>query len=94
MAPTAVVSSGFQALSTWSWKITPIPGTSTHHTASEPRVMMKAYFRPMIYPRPNTAAPVLTLNTSFALSASVSPSPMTRVVNISFHHPKVATMKS
>ena len=65
-----------------------------HHTASEPAQMMEAYFNPTIYPRPSTAAPVLTLNTNFAFSATISPKPQTRVVKFSFHQPKVATIKS
>ena len=48
MSPTAVVMEGSQRLSTWSWKTMAMPGTTSHHTASEPRQMMNAYFRPMM----------------------------------------------
>ena len=71
-----------------------MPGTMIHHTAREPKQIMEAYFSPTIYPRPSTAAPVFTLKTSLALSASISPTPHTRVVKFSFPQPKVATMKS
>ncbi len=65
-----------------------------HHTAKEPKHIIKAYLSPTIYPNPSTAAPVLTLNTSFALSAKATPHADTRVVKTSFHQPKVATIKS
>ena len=42
----------------------------------------------------DTAAPTLSLKTTFALSASASPKGSTRVVNVSAHEPKVATTKS
>ena len=48
MAPTAVVISGFHMLSTVSWNINDMPGTSSHHTANEPRQMMNVYLRPMM----------------------------------------------
>ena len=86
--------SGFHAFSTLSPQIADIPGMIIHHTASEPAQMMEAYFNPTIYPKPSTAAPVFTLNTNFAFSASISPALQTRVVKFSFHHPNVATMKS
>ena len=76
------------------WKAIDIPGTMSHHTANEPRQIMNAYFRPMMYPKPNTAAQVFTLNTSLALSAAITPQSITRVVKFSFHQPTVATMKS
>ena len=85
---------GSHWLSTMSPQNNDMPGTISHHTANEPTQMMKAYFRPTIYPRPKTAAPVLTLNTSFALSAICCPRSKQRVVKFSFHHPKVLTMKS
>ena len=81
-------------LSTVSWKISDIPGTISHQTANEPRHIMNAYFRPTIYPKPRIAAPVSILNTSFAFSAMVSPNPITRDVNVLFHQPNDATMKS
>ena len=71
-----------------------MPGTMIHHTASEPRQMINAYFSPIIYPRPNTAAPVFTFSTSLARSARSAPHPIMRVVTFSFHQPKVATKKS
>ena len=64
------------------------------HTLREPKQIMAAYLSPIIYPSPKTAAPVLILNTSLAFSATNSPHPHTREVKFSFHHPKVATMKS
>ncbi len=39
---------GSHMLRTWSWKMSDIPGTMSHHTANEPRVMKKAYFKPMM----------------------------------------------
>ena len=92
--PTVCVIAGFQAFNTWSPHSIAMPGTMIIHTASEPAQIMAAYFNPTIYPSPKTAAPVLILSTSFALSAIVSPQPHTRVVKFSFHHPKVATIKS
>ena len=71
-----------------------MPGTMIHHTASEPRHIINEYLSPMMKPSPSTAAPVFTLKTILALSASVSPHPITRVVKFSFHQPKVLTMKS
>ena len=85
---------GFHWFSTLSPHNSDIPGTIIHHTAKEPAQIMEAYFKPTIYPRPITAAPVFTLNTNFALSASISPKPTTRVVKFSFHQPNVVTMKS
>ena len=48
MSPTAVAIAGFHSLSTVSPNSRAIPGTTNHHTASEPIQMMKAYFRPTI----------------------------------------------
>ena len=69
-------------------------GMIINHTVIEPTQMIAAYFKPTIYPNPNTAAPVFILKTSFAFSAIVSPKPIQRLVKFSFHQPKVATMKS
>ena len=85
---------GVHWLSTSLLNISAMPGTTIHQMNSEPRVMIKAYFSPMINPRPSTAEPVLIFSTSFVFSAMVSPMGSTRVVNTSLHQPKVATMKS
>ena len=92
--PTVEVISGFHAFSTLSPQIADIPGMIIHQTTNEPAQMIEAYFNPTIYPKPSTAAPVLTLNTSFAFSANISPALHTRVVKFSFHQPNVATIKS
>ena len=47
-----------------------IRGMIISQTRKEPQHIMKAYFKPTIYPRPSTAAPVLIFNTSLALSAT------------------------
>ena len=50
-----------------------IPGTIIHQMSILPAQMMVAYFKPMMYPMPNTAAPVLILKTSLAFSAKRLP---------------------
>ena len=42
MAPTAVERVGSHWLSTLSGKSSAIPGTMSHHTVSDPKVMMAA----------------------------------------------------
>ena len=71
-----------------------MPGTIIHQTSALPAQMIVAYFRPTMYPMPNTAAPVLTLNTSFSFSAIVSPHAYALVVKVSVHVPNAAMMKS
>ena len=73
ICPTVCVTEASQLFSTTSPNTTDISGTISHHTANEPRQMMNEYFRPMMYPKPTTAALVFTLNTSFSLSATTSP---------------------
>ncbi len=48
ICPTAVLIDGSQALSTESGNSSAMPGTISHHTESEPRQIIKAYFRPTI----------------------------------------------
>ena len=48
----------------------PTTGTITNQTRHEPAVMIMAYFRPMIYPRPSTAAEVFSPKTTLNLSAA------------------------
>ena len=71
-----------------------IIGMMTSHTRKEPQQITKAYLSPMMYPRPSTAAPVLSLRTTFALSATTCPQCITVVEMVSPQTPKVATMKS
>ena len=71
-----------------------ISGMITSQTSSEPQQMMKEYFRPTMYPRPSTAAPVFIFRTTFALSASAAPQPITVVETVSAQAPKVAMIKS
>ena len=77
-----------------SGKAKAIPGTTIHHISALPAHIIVAYFKPTIYPIPNTAAPVLILNTNFAFSASVSPHAKALVVNVSAQVPNVAMTKS
>ena len=72
----------------------PIRGTMRNHTRHEPAVMITAYFKPIIYPRPSTAAPVLSENTTLNLSAHIAPNSHIRVDTTSVHAPKVLTIKS
>ena len=72
----------------------PSRGMMTNQTKREPEQIIKQYFKPTMYPSPNTAAPVFTLNTSFVFSASISPQPMIRVEMVSVHQPKVLIKKS
>ena len=46
MSPTAVVIDGSHWLSTSAGNSRAMPGTMSHHTASEPRQMMRAYLKP------------------------------------------------
>ena len=71
-----------------------IRGMMTNHTRKLPQQMIRAYFSPTIYPRPRTAAPVFSLNTSLALSAMAAPKGRIFVVTVSAHNPKVDMMKS
>ena len=72
----------------------PNNGSNTHHTKNEPAQITAAYFSPMIYPKPNTAALVLILKTNLNFVASISPHPIMRVLRLSVHNPKVDTTKS
>ena len=56
--------------------------------------MMRAYLRPMMKPRPRTAAPVLSFTRIFALSAMAAPNSNTLEVRVSLQRPMLATMKS
>ena len=94
MSPTAVVILGSHMFNTSWGNKSAMPGTMIHQTAREPKQIMNAYFSPMIYPNPNTAAPVFTFSTSLARSARSTPHAIIRVVTFSFHQPKVATKKS
>ena len=69
-------------------------GITTNHTRAEPPAMIRAYFRPMIYPRPSTAAEVLRPKVSFAFAASHLPQPHICVESDDDHAPKVDTTKS
>ena len=71
-----------------------ITGMMTSHTRKLPQQMMNAYLSPTIYPNPRTAAPVLTLSMSFALSATAAPHGSIFVVRVSPQRPNVDTMKS
>ena len=71
-----------------------VSGMMTSHTSRLPQQMIKLYFRPMIYPRPSTAAPVLSFSITLALSARAWPKPTTVVVMVSPQAPKVAMIKS
>ena len=48
ICPTVDVTIEPPMLSTWSWNKMDIPGTISHHTATEPNVMNIAYFKPMM----------------------------------------------
>ena len=72
----------------------PIIGSKTHHTKNEPAQIIAAYFNPMIYPKPRTAAEVLIEKTSLHFSAKVAPHVVICVDNCSVHKPKVDTTKS
>ncbi len=56
--------------------------------------MTNAYFSPIIYPRPRSAAPVFSLSTTLALSATAAPQVVTVVDIVSAQSPKVETTKS
>ena len=71
-----------------------IAGIMTSQTRRLPQHIMKAYLRPTIYPSPRRAAPVFSLSTIFALSASTAPQWVTVVETVSPQSPKVETMKS
>ena len=72
----------------------PITGTMRNQTMNEPAQITAAYFSPMIYPRPSTAAPVLMLKTVLKRSAMSAPHSQMRVEITSCHHPKLLMMKS
>ena len=72
----------------------PTTGTITNQTRHEPAVMIMAYFRPMIYPRPSTAAEVFSPKTTLNLSAATAPHSQMRVETDSVHSPNVPTTKS
>ena len=56
--------------------------------------VIMAYFRPMIYPRPSTAAEVFSPKTTLNLSAATAPHSQMRVETDSVHSPNVPTTKS
>ena len=87
----------FSALSPAAWasgSTYPMSGIMKNHTRNEPQHIMRAYLRPIMYPRPRIAAPVFSFTTSFALSAMAAPKDTTREVRVSLQRPTVATMKS
>ena len=77
-----------------SGAIEPISGTIKNHTRHEPAVIITAYLSPMMYPKPNTAAPVFNENTTLNLSAHIVPNSLMRVETTSVHAPNVLTAKS
>ena len=89
-----VVTPVFIKSITWPPHMRFISGIITSHTSKLPQQIMKAYFKPIIYPRPRTAALVLIFRTTFALSAIVWPIPKTVVLMVSAQVPNVLTTKS
>ena len=79
---------------TWPPQMRFIRGIITSHTRKLPQQMMNAYLSPTMYPSPSTAAPVFTLRSTLALSASAAPHGSTLLVRVSPQSPNVDTMKS
>ena len=79
---------------TWFPKSRFIPGMITSQTRNEPQQMMNAYFKPTMYPRPSTAAPVFNFKTTFALSATTWPKCVNVVLMVSAQAPNVEMTKS
>lgn len=58
---------------------------------AEPAQMTKAYFSPMMYPKPSSAAPVLHVRTTLAFSTAACPHEVAAVVIVPAQKPKVST---
>jgi hypothetical protein len=65
-----------------------------NHTNIEPAHMIVEYLSPTMYPKPSTAAPVFTLKTSLALSATSIPQGKILVERTSLHQENVESIKS